>query len=416
MAAADTQESDPQVPKFTCISCRVVFRNAEAQRGHYKSDWHRYNLKRKVAEMLPVSAENFKERVLSHRALAEAESQTGKRHNHCVLCRKHFSSDNAYQSHLRSKKHREVAEEQDRRTASERLEREVELAMNLANTEEIMEHSRDTILTSNKEAEVLPSPRPSTEGAGPTTPSTSTVSDGEWEDCTPQPLDTTDCLFCRHKSVDLEANLHHMSLAHSFFLPDAEYVVDLKGLIRYLGEKVGVGFVCVHCNTRGKTFHSLEAVQKHMVDKGHTQLLFEGDTALEYADYYDYSPSYPDHKEGGKEVDPDATDSSLSVNDNLELVLPSGATVGHRSFQQYYRQNLTSSHAHSLVPRRADVGRVLTRYLAIGYRGPSEREVVGRRANWEAFQKRAQNSKKWELQIGVKGNKLQHRFRQQVTF
>lgn len=407
--------ADPETCKFTCISCRVVFRDAEAQRGHYKSDWHRYNLKRKVAEMPPVSVENFQERVLSHRALAEAESRTGKRHNHCELCRKHFSTDNAYQSHLRSRKHKEVTEERSRRaSSSEQLEREAELSMNLSNTENIMEHSRGTTLASNKEAEVLPLPHPSTEGTGPTTPTT--VSDGEWEDHDPQPLDVTACLFCRHRSADLEANLQHMSLAHSFFLPDAEYVADLKGLLRYLGEKVGVGFVCVHCNTRGKTFHSLEAVQKHMVDKGHTQLLFEGDAALEYADYYDYSSSYPDRKEAeeGMDLDVDVPDTSLSVNSNLELVLPSGATVGHRSFQRYYRQNLTPSHTHSLVPRRADMGRVLTGYLAIGYQGPSEREVEGTRARWEAFHKRAQ--KKWELQIGVKGNKLQHHLKQQVLF
>ena len=153
-----------------------------------------------------------------------------------------------------------------------------------------------------------------------------------------------------------------------------------------------------------------------MVDKGHTQLLFEGDAALEYADYYDYSSSYPDRKkaEEGMDLDVDVPDTSLSVNSNLELVLPSGATVGHRSFQRYYRQNLTPSHTHSLVPRRADMGRVLTGYLAIGYQGPSEREVEGRRAHWEAFHKRAQ--KKWELQIGVKGNKLQHHLKQQVLF
>ncbi len=33
---------------FTCISCHVAFREAAVQREHYKSDWHRYNLKRKV--------------------------------------------------------------------------------------------------------------------------------------------------------------------------------------------------------------------------------------------------------------------------------------------------------------------------------------------------------------------------------
>jgi hypothetical protein len=38
---------------------------AELQKAHYKTDWHRYNLKRKVANLPPVTAENFQERVLA---------------------------------------------------------------------------------------------------------------------------------------------------------------------------------------------------------------------------------------------------------------------------------------------------------------------------------------------------------------
>ena len=53
---------------FTCITCRVAFADAEVQRNHYKTDWHRYNLKRKIAELPPVTADNFKERVLAQRA------------------------------------------------------------------------------------------------------------------------------------------------------------------------------------------------------------------------------------------------------------------------------------------------------------------------------------------------------------
>ena len=42
-------------------------RAAALQKEHYKSDWHRYNLKRKVADLPPVTAENFQERVLAQR-------------------------------------------------------------------------------------------------------------------------------------------------------------------------------------------------------------------------------------------------------------------------------------------------------------------------------------------------------------
>ena len=53
---------------FTCISCRVAFGDADLQRAHYKTDWHRYNLKRKVAELPPVTAEVFQQKVLAQRA------------------------------------------------------------------------------------------------------------------------------------------------------------------------------------------------------------------------------------------------------------------------------------------------------------------------------------------------------------
>jgi hypothetical protein len=41
----------------------VVFKESEKQRLHYKTDWHRYNLKRKIAELQPVSEQVFGERV-----------------------------------------------------------------------------------------------------------------------------------------------------------------------------------------------------------------------------------------------------------------------------------------------------------------------------------------------------------------
>lgn len=44
-----------------------------------------------------------------------------------------------------------------------------------------------------------------------------------------------ECLFCSHVSSSLETNLEHMTVKHSFFLPDAEYISDLEGLIVYLG-------------------------------------------------------------------------------------------------------------------------------------------------------------------------------------
>lgn len=55
-------------------------------------------------------------------------------------------------------------------------------------------------------------------------------------DALPGSIPVTDCLFCSHHSKSLMKNLSHMTKVHSFFIPDVEFLVDLKGLIRYLGE------------------------------------------------------------------------------------------------------------------------------------------------------------------------------------
>ena len=43
--------------QFTCTACASSFDSSEEQRTHYKEDWHRYNLKRKVAGLTPVGRE-----------------------------------------------------------------------------------------------------------------------------------------------------------------------------------------------------------------------------------------------------------------------------------------------------------------------------------------------------------------------
>lgn len=52
----------------------------------------------------------------------------------------------------------------------------------------------------------------------------------------PGSIPVTGCLFCPQRSRSLMKNVAHMTKAHSFFIPDVEFLVDLKGLIGYLGE------------------------------------------------------------------------------------------------------------------------------------------------------------------------------------
>jgi pre-60S factor REI1 len=151
-----------------------------------------------------------------------------------------------------------------------------------------------------------------------------------------------------------------MAKEHSFFIPDMENVDDLEGLIKFLGVKLGAYHVCLWCSS--KCYKDLASVQKHMQDKGHQKLKFEGETLLEYADFYSYEEGedtideYDVLEDEEMLVDTSIVstlntsikkkhDGEVVENDDgggdevFELVLPSGARIGHRSLFRYYKQS-----------------------------------------------------------------------------
>ncbi len=64
-------------PLFTCLSCAIAFLNPEDQRAHYRSDLHRYNMKRRVADLPPVKAEAFNRKILERRAQLAGSAAPG---------------------------------------------------------------------------------------------------------------------------------------------------------------------------------------------------------------------------------------------------------------------------------------------------------------------------------------------------
>lgn len=143
---------------YTCISCRVAFTDGEVQRAHYKTDWHRYNLKRKVADMPPVTAENFQERVLAQRAAAEQHLSEAAAHESCAVCNKTFSTPNAYQNHLQSHKHQQ-AERQALLAAQRKVEKMNEKNLEKGLGEEKVDHdARNEALQQVLKEQQKPSP------------------------------------------------------------------------------------------------------------------------------------------------------------------------------------------------------------------------------------------------------------------
>jgi len=198
-----------------------------------------------------------------------------------------------------------------------------------------------------------------------------------------------------------------MTKEHSFFIPDAEYLQDLEGLVEYLGEKVGVGLRCLWCCDTGKRFKTLLSVQQHMVTKGHCKMRLEaGETLLEYVDFYDYSPSYPDGSTAEKDSEVELKE--LVVDEDMQLVLPSGATVGHRSLAKYYRQNLRETPLSSRpdTKKRAVLHDLLSQYRALGW-------TSGGAKGMGQIQKKTSDLRflaKQRLKVGMTNNKVGQMF------
>ena len=97
---------------YTCITCHVAFNNGELQRAHYKADWHRYNLKRKVADLGPISATEFAEKVEAIQQQQQRSEKNPSANDRtsftCKDCGKAFNSENGLLNHIKSKKHLET--------------------------------------------------------------------------------------------------------------------------------------------------------------------------------------------------------------------------------------------------------------------------------------------------------------------
>lgn len=286
---------------------------------------------------------------------------------HCL--RKIYTTENAYRSHVNSRKHRE-----------NELKTPIEVTnLPVTSSSPCLPQLGEEDATSEGELERALAAKIATAREN---------------------MDPNACLFCQSASTSISSNLEHMSSSHSFFIPDAEYLVDLPGLLAYLGEKINIGNMCIYCNGRGRELRTLEAVRKHMVDKSHCKIAYDTEAdRLEVSNFYDFTSSYPDGGERNKtsrkkphhnvdedgwedvedddeEVDEvtkeDANCGDPSDSDDLpsdqvtygdteyELVLPSGARIGHRSMKRYYDQSFYGIRAKEEDPNS---GAALVRLL-----------------------------------------------------
>ncbi|CAG8631148.1 12749_t:CDS:2 [Racocetra fulgida] len=326
----------------------------------------------------------------------------------CIACKKTYYSENAYANHLRSNKHKvadlKAAQEGDFLLIKLRIVNNIK-ACNKLNSFQLIGGAlaKKTTLNVRKDENIQEEIK----------------------------LTEVDCLFCTQKSESFEINLTHMTRAHSFFIPEIEYLVDLYGLIKFLGEKIAVRNLCLYCNGRGKGLKSLEAVRQHMIDKGHCKIAYERDEdIMEVVDFYDFTSSYPvddgsevweniddeweDIEEGiGNENHVNFSKGGLLDEDDIELILPSGARIGHRSMRRYYKQNLRpEEHRDSII-----INRLITQYGDYHRRSGGVLIAKGGHAKHAQYYITTLQDKRhhdFDTRIGIKANKLQRHFRAQI--
>jgi pre-60S factor REI1 len=287
----------------TCHTCSIQFSTFDAQKLHMKTDWHRYNCKRKAEDLKGISFDEFSEK------LASALSASAP------------SAPKLPQNDLKKKIQRQ---------------------------EPVVEISEK------------------------------------------------DCLFCSRSFKSETDNLTHMINDHDFFIPDYEFLVDLKGFLKYLGLKISNYFICLHCNGSGKSFHSVSSTRHHMVSKGHCKIKYDSkDDFEEFEDFYDFDLNSDGSWEevsvnSHEDVQEEEVVGPIISNDNTELILPTGIRVGHRSLQVYYKQSLKAT-----TSRRQKIVMTREQREAIDYAHKSSKSVMKNHINYR-------------LKMGLKANNQKH--------
>mmetsp|Transcript_29012 Transcript_29012/g.81726 ORF Transcript_29012/g.81726 Transcript_29012/m.81726 type:complete len:417 (+) Transcript_29012:165-1415(+) len=365
--------SGPSGDGFYCSTSGTTFSSKDAINEHYKSDYHRYNLKRRVAGLPPVTRDWFEARQVQLFHHDAAKTAAADQVLICPLTKKKFNSRKTYDAHVRSKKFRDAMKKEgiDSPPQPTVVTKSQQLREHQVVTSTGASPALGTGYVAKPAVSRVPQDHDSGMGSG---------EDSEWETASEDdavadlpaggisqdaqdPWDPCRSLFDNHMSSSMEANLEYMYKRFGFFIPEAEYLEDPEGLIAYLGLKLSSGRVPLY--TRGddpnaKQFQSLHAVQRHMVDTGRCRIAFQ-DNEEEYEEFYNFDTAEEanvlalqhDTMEGGASA---GYELVLQGHDDEPRIL------GSREFAKYYRQHPKPSDSR----RSVQIGTVIAQYRRLG--------------------------------------------------
>ena len=330
-----------------------------------KTEWHRYNLKRRVAQLPPIPADQFAEKL----QLSEQTQSLIDEFGFPVL--KPVSQHNRHAIDKRKphRKHSREVKPNEKEVVEEDVQIGHSLAKVVSAAESIESHfSKLSVNTENTNTTDFGEDTVSEYGF--TSDSNYDYNSSEHEDdlhsdqlSVHDKYHVTDCIYCGVKNKEIERNVKHMFHKHGLYIPERSYLVDLKGLLNFLIEIIIIEKTCLCCNFQGST---LESIRDHMRSKRHCRMPYETKEERQlFAPFYDFSSLEEEEKEEtGKtsakpnskqihfneaekeipEEDINSNYTTVSVDETgLEMILPTGARLGHRAGQRYYRQNIPVS-------------------------------------------------------------------------
>ncbi|KAL5782913.1 hypothetical protein ACOSP7_007942 [Xanthoceras sorbifolium] len=380
------------MPGMTCNACNQEFDDEAEQKFHYKSDWHRYNLKRKVAGVPGVTEALF---VARQSAIAQEKnklSETPMLYS-CGLCGKGYRSSKAHAQHLQSRSHivralqgtnGQDGEEAIVKPLTRRAVNKPGGLRREAKNEE-SEESEDEWDEVDPEEDLVGEATKSLTNldVGHASDEDDDMEEDDDDEDGFEEFDPSSCFMCDHKHDTIENCMVHMHKQHGFYIPDVEYLKDPKGLLTYLGLKVKRDFMCLYCNDRCHPFNSLEAVRKHMEAKSHCKVHYgDGgdDEEAELEEFYDYAISYMD-EDGKQLVATNDTGNTVELGGGSELIISrrtdkgiSSKTFGSREYLRYYRQKPRPTPANNIAITAA----LASRYRSMGLATVQSREQMVR--------------------------------------
>jgi len=222
-------------PSIVCNACAYAVKAADRS-SHYRSEWHRYNVKRQVSGLAPLPSDVFEMKLAALKTKQGEEAQEKAAH-YCAVCNKTCASGPAYTQHINSKLHLKRASNKESHNqpkggakepapvrivaAAESDDDDGDEPPELVADEPVRPAGRTGIVYAEPKKKVVKVKQREQEDED----------DYEIDESKSIPVKT--CLFCNRKFSTIDRSLQHMLKFHGFFVPFTEHLTDMNSFLSF---------------------------------------------------------------------------------------------------------------------------------------------------------------------------------------